>query len=139
MGCILAMILVKRLSKNENNKFVYLEWISDNISAIDWASKNKCNSQSGQKSFMAFTWLQIISHVMIVKTSHLPGIYMDDVDSLSRRKPLKFLKEEKRILTDDDRQINKLFTYLNPTVIGNLCEHHAILSKIHSIFVDEAA
>jgi hypothetical protein len=31
MGCILAMILVKRLSKNENNKFVYLEWISDNI------------------------------------------------------------------------------------------------------------
>ena len=131
-GLILGLLLYLLYVNNED-KIVYFEWISDNISALKWVEKEKCNSLAGQRSFMAYTWLTVAKRTEVLKSSHREGRFMGDIDALSRRKPLKTLMPGTYVETEFNMLINQLFSYMNPVVDGDLVDHHLVFENIHNL------
>jgi hypothetical protein len=54
------------------------------MSALSWARKGMASSNTARTAFLVFTWQQIVSQVTVGEASHMPGVNMGDVDSLSR-------------------------------------------------------
>ena len=80
MGVIMPMLICYQLAKGP----CYIHWVNDNTSAIAWVNKNMSKSKAAQFAFLTYTWLGLLSGVHVVDSSHIPGVSMGCVDSLSR-------------------------------------------------------
>ena len=80
LGAIMSMILCYQLARGP----CYVHWVNDNTSAIAWVNRNMSKSKAAQFAFLTYTWLGLLSGVHVVDSSHIPGVSMGCVDSLSR-------------------------------------------------------
>ena len=91
-------------------------WIGDNMSALSWARKGMASSNTARTAFLVFTWQQIVSQVTVGEASHMPGVNMGDVDSLSRFRATSTFNvstDAKDLISKD---VDTLFQLCNPLV-----------------------
>lgn len=87
LGCILGLLLVHHFQPNAT----VVHWTNDNKAALSWVQNDLAKSKSAQAAFLIFTWCKIMARIEVAHTSHIAGITMGEVDSLSRFLPTPLL------------------------------------------------
>jgi hypothetical protein len=134
MGFMFALLLLRRVRPTFVSSYISrITWLSDNVSALAWVSKNMASSVGAQFSLLAVSWMKLKFKFEVVATSHIPGISMGAIDSLSRGLPHSLpLSFEITALREDIRVI-QLFRWCDPTLKQNLSGHLDTFAKVHGL------
>ena len=106
-----------------------IEWRGDNMSELSWARRDMCTSSTAQVSFLAHSWLNILSDNEIVSVVHQAGTTMGDIDGLSRFRVTQF--EAITDVTAHLRTASELFVLCDPTANrSTISSHYDCLCRI---------
>lgn len=111
MGLLLGLLMIATLGYRDTN----ILWKGDNISALTWAHKSYVSSTQCQRSFLAVTWLTVLTRNEVVDTVHCPGIHMGDIDGLSRGYSTAFDNYHTGLPSSFTRLTDQLFLACDPT------------------------
>jgi hypothetical protein len=109
-----------------------IQWRGDNTSALTWARNEACKSSAAQVSFIAYSWVSILSGNVLVSANHQAGTSMGDIDSLSRFRDTSFSEETN--IGGTLVGLDNLFVLCDPTCdCSNLVQHVSIVCRIMAI------
>jgi len=117
------------------------KWINDNRAALKWAKAAKCSSVCGQAANIVVSWFQIHSGINVKESEHIAGVNMGIIDDISRdvKNPDLDLIPFVNLLSPrfkDSHLLRKIFILCDPTVAGNITNHHDMFFKIHATLND---
>ena len=64
MGCLLSILIIAMVEKAPRGTKIFMK--TDSMSALTWIEKNRGNSKYEQVSFLAYSWLLIMTGYIIV-------------------------------------------------------------------------
>ena len=124
-GLLLGELILCWLGINNSR----IMWKGDNVSALSWARDNSCRSSTAQVSFIAHSWLSVLSGNELLAATHQAGSTMGDIDGLSRFRDTKFSSETDVSLLFV--HIHDLFLLCDPTLDRpSLTNHYECLCTI---------
>ena len=139
LGVLMSLMLFRlefpyRTSSSNGSPDIFqFKWMGDNMSALSWVEKEKCNSVWGQTAAMVFTWFQIYSNTFVNEVEHLPGVLMGDIDHNSRDRFAESLVPEKFVSLESIPKFASLIELLDPSIVRNLSQHHNSFITIHAL------
>lgn len=91
-----------------------IAWVGDNMSALTWVRSDYSSSLPAWRAFLAITWLSIIGRIRVLSCTHIPGIDMGCIDSLSRFLPHSLPLDNQCHLLDHDKVMSELLKLCDP-------------------------
>ena len=116
MGCLLSILIIAMVEKAPRGTRIFTK--TDSMSALTWIEKNRGNSKYAQVSFLAYSWLLIMTGYIIVGTAHIAGASeeMKPFDDLSRERIPDELDPRYAISTSKNERLINLFSVCSPVL-----------------------
>ena len=132
LGVVLGTFLACQFRRSN----MRLSWTNDNTSALSWARADMARSRAAQASFLVLSWCKIKAKVEFSEITHIAGVDMGDVDSLSRFLPVIGLEPQlDRSSSMPIILLNELFSLCDPTKVHqeNLYAWEVLFNRILSL------
>jgi hypothetical protein len=131
LGLLMALCMVDWYRSVHKCPMSRVHWTNDNKAALTWAADNKCNSLASQIAFYGVAWKQLSAQLVLVGVTHIPGVLMGNIDSVSRQLPHTLPIELLFPLSESQQGLTiELLKLCDPTVSRDLMKHQDAFAAV---------